>query len=130
MKLCPACNTEKETSEFWRDSARADGFQRACKVCLRIRQSSYVKANRPKINARTRKWARKKGWATQRREWRKMSDFKLRASLNRFFDVVTPEMIVAYRRRLLVARSRRALLALAWSQTSGSKNRLTASSAV
>lgn len=109
MKRCPKCKQEKPVAEFWRNRKRVDGLQRICKACQKPIQSRSNKLHRETRNANNRKWSRKNGYAIQKRKWRELADYKLRASLNRFRDDVTPEMIVAYRRRIVVARSARAM---------------------
>jgi hypothetical protein len=46
-KVCQACRTEKDVSEFNSDAARKDGLHHSCRVC----QAEYYAANRETILA-------------------------------------------------------------------------------
>jgi len=53
-KICTGCETEKDLSEFRRDSARKDGRQSSCAVCARDRiKSAYTMKYKDKNKVRT-----------------------------------------------------------------------------
>jgi hypothetical protein len=43
-KVCGSCSRTLSVSNFWRDRARPDGLQNACKDCRRAIQRTYVRS--------------------------------------------------------------------------------------
>ena len=41
MKRCPRCHDEQPLSEFYRESARSDGFSCWCKNCIRVKRRQH-----------------------------------------------------------------------------------------
>ena len=75
VKVCGRCKIEKDYSMFYKNKCKKDGHQIYCKACSsksnatsfkkhkekrKVSQKLYVKANRSKINAYVRQWARNK----------------------------------------------------------------------
>ena len=56
MKICVRCDEKKEFSEFHRKKASADGFQSACKQCVRSYRSSYYLKNKAHERESNRLW--------------------------------------------------------------------------
>jgi acetyltransferase-like isoleucine patch superfamily enzyme len=54
MKKCIKCNTEKETTEFYKNKNTKDGLAYKCKTC----KKQYNNRNKVKINERARLWHR------------------------------------------------------------------------
>ena len=45
MKACNVCNVQKETTEFYKDSSRKDGFSNRCKECDTIQHNKYIETH-------------------------------------------------------------------------------------
>ncbi len=58
MKQCYKCKTEKELSEFHKNSSRKDGHQNYCKICAKVRNHEYY-ARTPERNPQRRASAEK-----------------------------------------------------------------------
>jgi hypothetical protein len=82
MKSCSVCKTAKPLADFWKDSSKADGLCRECKVCKHAYNEKYRLANLVKHNERGRKWnaANRASVAKRLREWRKANPEKSKAS--------------------------------------------------
>ena len=52
MKKCTKCNTEKETTEFYKNKKHKDGLEYKCKSC----KNQYNRINSVKIVERVRQW--------------------------------------------------------------------------
>jgi hypothetical protein len=46
MKKCWICKLEKDSIDFYKDSQKSDGLQKACKECQKKRNREYGKKNR------------------------------------------------------------------------------------
>ena len=55
MKICKKCNSEKDESEFYKDSAKKDKLTARCKVCCKAAEHDYHKRNPVKKANRKRK---------------------------------------------------------------------------
>lgn len=49
MKLCTGCDTTKPTTEFNKNSKRADGLQPFCRVCTKQQSKDYYQRNKSKV---------------------------------------------------------------------------------
>ena len=58
MKKCNECGAEKPLSEFYKNSASADGVMSVCKPCNTERTRRWRKSNPEKTLACSREWAR------------------------------------------------------------------------
>lgn len=56
MKTCIECGQAKDGAEFRRNARSADGRNNRCKVCFKVKDASYRKANPEKIAAIRSKW--------------------------------------------------------------------------
>ena len=52
MKTCTKCGLEKDESEFSKDAQRKTGLQARCRICSRLINTAYRKANPEKEKAR------------------------------------------------------------------------------
>ncbi len=57
-KLCPSCEVERPSAEFALDRSNPSGLSSHCSECNRITHRKHYEANRGKVRARNRKWAR------------------------------------------------------------------------
>ena len=48
-KVCKTCRIIKYVTEFYKETARNDGYQSICKNCDRIRKKNYYKNNKAQI---------------------------------------------------------------------------------
>ena len=56
FKRCGKCKDTKSIDSFNKDKSRKDGFRNNCKTCEAKRSSEYQKANRDKVNLKTKRW--------------------------------------------------------------------------
>ena len=77
-KFCTSCKIEKQTSEFWRDNRRKDGFQCLCKLCLRIFRKKHNKKpeNKEKLRIQCLAWRNK-----NRSSWNEYFPEKMKCSI-------------------------------------------------
>jgi len=48
-KICGKCNQEKSINDFSRCSQKADGYQHACKSCVKQKNEAYYLSNKPRL---------------------------------------------------------------------------------
>jgi hypothetical protein len=58
MKICAACQTEKQKSDFYKDKRKSDGLYSSCKSCTQSKSKSW-KASNP--NYRSEYYLKNKG---------------------------------------------------------------------
>jgi hypothetical protein len=58
VKHCVRCDTTKPVSEFNRNAAKRDGLQDSCRDCRRVICAGYRAANREKLAAADREYAK------------------------------------------------------------------------
>lgn len=56
MKKCNSCKTEKDITEFNRDSNSRDGHRNECRACHKIQNARWYDKNRELLLPRNRKW--------------------------------------------------------------------------
>ena len=58
MKTCPRCKVEKESVEFHKQKVTKDGLYFCCKMCVKIANIAWKKANPEKAKANRTAWAK------------------------------------------------------------------------
>ena len=56
MKTCLLCSSEKETSEFGKDSSTSDGISRYCMSCNRLKGRRYRESNKASVRTKNKKY--------------------------------------------------------------------------
>lgn len=91
-KRCSACRREKSLDQFWVCRGNADGFQYACKTCIRKKTSRYRAAHAEETRAYNLKWNREhpKSLSAAARRYRKRHRLRLNEK-KRAANAIAPE---------------------------------------
>jgi hypothetical protein len=56
IKICNGCKTEKDISEFNKNSKSKDGYRNECRACHKIHNARWWKKNKEKLVVKNREW--------------------------------------------------------------------------
>lgn len=97
MKVCSACNTPKELSEFSLQTASKDGHGHYCKPCARDKQKAWREANREHRLAYHRVYNKSYKAKLAQAKWRSLPENARRVrELNKLFAKRSPEKMLWY----------------------------------
>jgi hypothetical protein len=65
MKICCACNKEKEIKSFYKSTLYKDGFENRCKIC----KQNCIKCRKPAVRKITKKRNEPALWNVNKQDW-------------------------------------------------------------